>query len=399
MELSQRRLQSAIDYLTQNGVDITRVKGQAFGEEKLVNQCVNGVECDEHAHEKNRRTEFNFTVDDTKVKKAKPTKTEKGVAKVEDKKQEVKRPVSEPEVVESSAPETDNSKQEIQQVSEVEVVKPKAEPKEESIAVQQKRSQNKAVNYIEEQKEKIIDNLTALENKYEEVIAKNSKLLDSAVVQKKRISEFKKSVNDLEETGWSNIINYKIEVKIFNRKYKELINENEQRTSLIRAQEHKKEIKNNNDNGTQKKTTLIDAEIENKEDKNLKVNHVEVVAIKVNSKGKYLPTRNPNKTDIIKVSFIVNRNQNVIPGEKDIHVVVQNPKGEVANAKGVFTDKEANKEKKFTDHTLIEYDDKDVNVVFYLDKKLRDYQEGNYPVQLFLEGELAAVSNLTLENF
>ena len=399
MELSQRRLESAIDYLTQNGIDITRVKGQAYGEEKLVNQCVNGVECDEHAHEKNRRTEFNFTVDETKVKKTKPTKTERGVAKTEDKKRGVKRPVSEPEIVENAAPETDNSKQETQQVSKVEVVKPKVAPKEESIAAQQKRNQNKAVNYIEEQKEKIIDNLTALENKYEEVIAKNSKLLDSAVVQKKRISEFKKSVNDLEETGWSNIINYKIEIKNFNKKYEELINENEQRTSLIRAQKHKKEIKNNNDTGTQKKTALIDAEVENKEDKNLKVNHVEVVAIKVNSKGKYLPTRNPNKTDIIKVSFIVNRNQNVIPGEKDIHVVVQNPKGEVANAKGVFTDKEANREKKFTDHTLIEYDDKDVNVVFYLDKKIRDYQEGNYPVQLFLEGELAAVSNLTLENF
>ena len=396
MELSQRRLKSAIDYLTNNGIDMTRVKGQAYGEDRLVNQCVNGVECDEHAHELNRRTEFNFSVSAVKSKKVKSSKTERGVAKSNDR--EVKKPASEPEIVESRVPKTVNLKEESQEVSNVEVVKPKAEPKTVSKVETQKRNQNKAVSYIEEQKEKIIDNLTSLENKYEEVIAKNSKLLDSAVAQKKRISEFKKSVKEEEETGWSNIINYKIEVKIFNRVYQNLVNESAQRTTLNRAQIHKK-TRTNTDNGSQKKTASVDRENQNREDKKLKIDDVEILAIKVNSKGKYLPTRNPNKTDIIKVSFKVNRNENVVSGEKNIHVVVQNPMGQVTNAQGVFLDKKSNSEKKFTEHTLIKYDDKDVDVVFYLDKKLRDYMEGNYPIKLFLEGELVAVSNLTLENF
>jgi len=394
MGLSKRRLKSAIEYLTEKGIDITRVEGKAYGEDRLVNQCVNGVECDEHSHEKNRRTEFNFTAGEAKIKKAKSTKTERGVAKTKAREQEVKQPEKQTEIAANPAPETVNSKEESRQVSNVEVVKPKAVPKAEP----KQRSQNKAISYIEEQKEKIIENLTSLENKYEAVIAENSKLLDSAVIQKNRISEFKKLVKDEEKTGWSNIINYKIEVKIFNRVYQDLVNENAQRTTLNRAQEHRK-TNRKNDNGTQKKTASIESGNQDKEEKNLKVNEIEVVAIKVNSKGKYLPTRNPNKTDIIKVSFKVNRNQNVTPGEKDIHVVVQNPMGQVSNAKGVFTDKRSNSEKKFTDHTLIKYDNKDVNVVLYLDKKLRDYQEGNYPIELFLEGELVAVSNLTLENF
>jgi outer membrane protein OmpA-like peptidoglycan-associated protein len=394
LDLSQRRLKSAIDYLTEKGVDITRVKGNAYGEDRLVNQCVNGVECDEHAHEMNRRTEFNFTVDEAKIKKTKSTKTERGVAKTKVKKQELEKPVKKTEIVASPPPETVNSKEEVQQVSNVEVAKPKAEPK----AKPKQRSQNKAISYIEEQKDKIIKNLTSLENKYEEVIAKNSKLLDSAVVQKNRISEFKKSVKDQDKTGWSNIINYKIEVKNFNRVYQALVNENGQRTTLNRAQKHRKS-NGNNENGTQKKTALKDSGNQEQQEKNLKVNDMEVVAIKVNSKGKYLPTRNPNKTDIIKVSFKVNRSPNVPSGEKDIYVVVQNPKGQVANAKGVFIDKKSNMEKKFTDHTQIKYDNKDVNVVFYLDKKSKDYLEGIYPIKLFLEGELVAVSNLTLENF
>ena len=389
-KLSQRRLKSAIEYLAEKGIDGTRVKGRAYGEERLVNQCVNGVECSEHAHELNRRTEFNFKNIEAKVNKTKKAKVERGVAKAKSEKPKEKRSEDKTAIVESSPQKAVNTKAESQAVSSVEIAKPKAEPK--------LRSVNKAVNYIEEQKVKIIDNLTSLEKKYEQVIAKNSKLLDSAMAQKKRVSEFKKSVKDQDETGWANIINYKIEVKIFNRVYLKLINENEQRTTLKRSQENKKTIRNNNNDG-QKKTASIDTENQKIADENLKVNDVEVIAIKVNSKGKYLPTRNPNKTDIIKVSFKVNQNQIITPGVKDVHVVVQNPMGQVANAKGVFIDKGSNVEKKFTDHTQIEYENKDVNVVLYLDKKSKAYQEGNYPIKLFLEGELVAVSNLTLENF
>ena len=402
LKLSQRRLKSAIDYLTEKGIDATRVKGRAYGEDKLVNQCVNGIECSEHAHEMNRRTEFNFKNVEAKIKPTKKAKTERGVAKVSREKPVVKQPEKETKIVESSSPKAIDTKEGSQAVSSVAVVKPKTEPKAQSKAEPKaepkQRSVNKAVNYIEEQKEKIIDNLTSLENKYEEAIAKNSILLDSAVVQKNRISEFKKSVVELEETGWANIINYKIEIKNFNRVYQELIKESEQRTTSKKAQKNKETIRSNN-NGAEKKTASVNVKDPKKADEDLKIKDVEVVAIKVNAKGKYLPTRNPTKTDIIKLSFKINQNSNITPGERDVHVVVQNPKGQVTNAKGVFIDKETNKEKKFTDHTVVEVDDKDVNVVLYLDKKLKEYQEGNYPIKLFLEGELVAVSNLTLENF
>lgn len=393
LKLSQRRLKSAIEYLTEKGIDRTRVKGRAYGEDRLVNQCVNGIECDEHSHEMNRRTEFNFKNIEAKVKKTEKTKIERGVAHVNPEKPTVEKAEEEKtKIVESPPPKATNIKTESQPVNNVEIAKTKAPTK----AVQKKRGVNKAENYIDEQKVKIIDNLSSLETKYEEIIAKNTNLKDSAVVQKKRITEFKKSVEEQEGTGWSNIINYKIEIKIFNRVYQELIRENEQRTTLNKEQNNKARIRNNNSEAP-KKTALLDGENKEKEDMDLKVMDVQVVAIKVNSKGKYLTTRNPDKTDIIKVSFKVNKSTS--PGTKDIHVVVQNPEGQVTNAKGVFIDKKSNKEKKFTDHTIVEIGDKDVNVVLYLDKKTRDYREGNYPIELFLEGELVAVSNLTLENF
>ena len=58
LKLSNRRAQSTIDYLVSNGIDKSRISGKGYGESRMKNKCVNGVECSELAHQKNRRTEF-----------------------------------------------------------------------------------------------------------------------------------------------------------------------------------------------------------------------------------------------------------------------------------------------------------------------------------------------------
>ncbi len=56
--LSNRRAQSSVDYLVSQGIDRNRIKAKGYGESRMINKCVNGVECSEAAHAKNRRTEF-----------------------------------------------------------------------------------------------------------------------------------------------------------------------------------------------------------------------------------------------------------------------------------------------------------------------------------------------------
>ncbi|MEN8125884.1 MAG: OmpA family protein, partial [Bacteroidota bacterium] len=56
--LSQRRAKATVEYIISKGIEASRIIGKGYGEEKLVNQCIDGVECSEEAHEKNRRTEF-----------------------------------------------------------------------------------------------------------------------------------------------------------------------------------------------------------------------------------------------------------------------------------------------------------------------------------------------------
>ena len=58
MDLSQRRSDSAVDYIVSQGIDRNRITAKGYGESQLVNNCTNGVPCSDNQHQQNRRTEF-----------------------------------------------------------------------------------------------------------------------------------------------------------------------------------------------------------------------------------------------------------------------------------------------------------------------------------------------------
>ena len=59
LKLSDRRAKSSRDYLIKKGIHPDRiVSAKGFGESKLVNECGDGIDCSEAAHQLNRRSEF-----------------------------------------------------------------------------------------------------------------------------------------------------------------------------------------------------------------------------------------------------------------------------------------------------------------------------------------------------
>ncbi|WP_161889331.1 OmpA family protein [Pontibacter russatus] len=56
--LSEKRAQSAVDYLVSKGIDRARLTAKGYGKTRLVNGCGDGVQCSEEEHQLNRRTEF-----------------------------------------------------------------------------------------------------------------------------------------------------------------------------------------------------------------------------------------------------------------------------------------------------------------------------------------------------
>lgn len=57
LDLSQKRAQSAIDYIISSGIDPARLTARGFGESQLVNRCI-CEQCTEADHQENRRTTF-----------------------------------------------------------------------------------------------------------------------------------------------------------------------------------------------------------------------------------------------------------------------------------------------------------------------------------------------------
>lgn len=57
MDLSQRRAQSAVNYIMSKGINRSRIVARGYGETILKNRCADGVNCSEEEHQVNRRTE------------------------------------------------------------------------------------------------------------------------------------------------------------------------------------------------------------------------------------------------------------------------------------------------------------------------------------------------------
>jgi peptidoglycan-associated lipoprotein len=61
LKLSEKRAQSAVNYIISQGIDKDRIVARGYGESRLVNNCGNKAKCTETQHQQNRRTEFKVT--------------------------------------------------------------------------------------------------------------------------------------------------------------------------------------------------------------------------------------------------------------------------------------------------------------------------------------------------
>ena len=491
IQLSNRRAKAAVEYLKAQGIDAGRIKSKGYGEEKLTNQCVNGIECTDHAHQMNRRTEFNFVnIPNSSTKKKSSSNKAKLVAKqvkpieqkpirqvekkeaavfvaVEVAKEEQEEIVAEKVVELERASVIDTPKEESLKTAEVdhnintpvilktaaikkpdvivkkkeieispeiqetlvvenktetkEIIKEEREPEVLVAVVEQKEAEkkevkeaviinynssivatnpesNKVLNYIGTEKVKMIDQLSELEKKYEDAIPQYPQLADSLSSYKNKIAELIDKAKGMEETGWSNIIEYKNSVLHFKKRYRDFMVMNGKENVLGGSTRADRQMAHASSEPSQIKfeeQEIADLAVM---EENLSVENVMITAMKMNGNGKYQKTNNANKTDLIKVTFKLLSNEKVNSGKKEAYVVLQNPEGDVEEAKGIFKMKDSDTETKYTDHAIINYNNHDMDVTMFIQRRGNNYEKGIYPVKVFLEGELMAVTKLDLQN-
>ena len=259
-----------------------------------------------------------------------------------------------------------------------------------------------AVKFLTAEKEQIIGNLTAMEEKYDVAIAQNTSLSDSLTMEKEKIAILKDSVKNLKQINSSVLRRYRGQLATLEKTNNRLLDEVD---SLKLANniltEEKDSINSQLEIQTNYNDTLVaqNMELARKVEIGgaINVENVEVIAMKMRSNGKYTETNKAQKTDAIKVAFRLMENEIAEPGDKEAYIVLKNPSGQVINAKGTFM-MEEDTEAKYTDQTMVNYENADLDVVMLVERKGDKYEAGSYPIEVYVEGQLVGSASLELND-
>ena len=67
LRLSQKRIDSVMEYLISKGIQSYRISGQGYGETELLNHCDDSAQCTDEEHALNRRTDIRLYQNNTKI--------------------------------------------------------------------------------------------------------------------------------------------------------------------------------------------------------------------------------------------------------------------------------------------------------------------------------------------
>ena len=259
-----------------------------------------------------------------------------------------------------------------------------------------------AVKFLQSEKEQIIGNLTAMEEKYDVAIAQNTSLSDSLTMEKDKIAILKDSVQNLKKMNSNVLRRYRGQLASLEKTNSRLLDEVD---SLKMANNILTEEKDSINSQLTIQTTYNDTlvaqnmELARKVEIGgaINVENVKITAMKMRSNGKYTETNKAQKTDAIKVAFRLLENEIAEPGDKEAFIVLKNPGGQVINAKGTFEMQEGS-EAKYTDQTMVNYENADLDVVMLVERKGEKYVAGIYPIEVYVEGKLVGSANLELND-
>ncbi|MCK0130383.1 OmpA family protein [Flavobacteriaceae bacterium F08102] len=424
--LSQRRLKSTMNYLIKKGISKDRLSGKGYGEENILNKCIDGVPCSREEHRKNRRTEFNFIRNNAIVtlEKKRPVVVEKKV-KMAPKQRLNPVDISVKDSVKSILKSTQESMplttskraREVEQTFTVNQIKEVnkigqinadtgttvAEIKallDEGVIVE---STTNVGDEIQEPKKKNIQPTAQEKVASEKVlvdrsnltITKNTQEIEHHDTQKKLIQtetnkETFKQLENLQKTKEKAQKKNKAKVpKILgnssSRPFDQAsVSDDFQPNELLKLTDEQITITNRSAARTASESPSFD----------VKINTVSVTPM-TSKRGKYVSTNKAKKIEALRVNFKLLSNHGYAQGYHDAYIVIKSPNGQVVNQAGTF-ELVTGDEMGFTEQTTVLVGDKDIKVVMFIDRIVQKFIKGTYQVDIYFNGSLSATSNFVV---
>ncbi len=249
------------------------------------------------------------------------------------------------------------------------------------------------------EKDKVLDELAILKTTYDEAIAAKTALSDDLVAEREKVeqlmADLKKSKGDA-----SSMRKYRDQYNDLNRKMKTLIAQNEElrnKNQVLTVQRDSTVVAL----GQQKKfndTLVIQNEnLAKTVEKGAKlvVMNLRTQAIKQRSSGKQIETERASRADKLKVCFSLAANAIAKSGEKVYYIQIIDSKNNVLGDKKTETFGDQTLTYSFT--TTVNYNNEAVNVCEFLDGKGKDFEKGNYFVNIFDKSELVSKTSFSLK--
>jgi len=125
-------------------------------------------------------------------------------------------------------------------------------------------------------------------------------------------------------------------------------------------------------------TIIIDS------DKVLKINGIDISAMSIKGNGKYITTKSARKTDVMRINFQIENNENITSGYKEVYILIQNPKGKILNKKGTFEVLGGN-ELYYTEKTNAYYTNNYLKISILTDRFIQKIIRGYYTITIYIE--------------
>jgi len=259
---------------------------------------------------------------------------------------------------------------------------------------------NKLTDAIEDEKLEIEENLDSMIVKYEDAIADNTSMSNELSFERDRIIALRDSLKNLKSTNYNLIRRYRRQLASLERTNERLFRLNDSLSS------RNEELNVYLDSANVKLSTQL-ANIDTLTQQNLtlaekvaiggvlKVNKANVVAMRERNNGKLVQTSRSRNTDAFRINFTIEENEISEPGERDVFIQITDSKGNVISSKGSITIDETMYD--YSDRTLINYLNEDVDVVSLVEVDREKINKGTYNINVIVDGKIIGDTYIKLK--
>jgi len=258
----------------------------------------------------------------------------------------------------------------------------------------------KTISRLENEKTVLENDLNDQIIKYDTAIASNDIMAKDLYEAKQRIERLLDSIENFENTNYSTISKFRLQIKRLEREKDRLFSTVD---SLSKQNKRLTTVVDSTTNALQKRNVYADSLVQENslltdkinEGARLQVGKLLGEGINVKSSGKLMNTQRHRRTDKFRACFSLTKNSIAEPGNRVILIQIINPKNNIIGKREMknFGDKTII----FSDETTVFYENDNLDICNLVDANKEDIIPGNYIVNIFSEAELLSTSTFKLK--